>query len=290
MGEDKLIMKNVLEINNLNKAYKNFRIKDINLEVKRGFIMGLIGENGAGKSTLIKLIMNLVRKESGSINVFGMDNLKFEREVKERIGFVYDGAYYYDHVSLKENGKMMSKLYSNWDDEKFNKYLKKFSLNPKQLLKELSKGMRMKFSLCIALSHGAELIIMDEPTAGLDPIVRSEVLEELQRLLEAENISVIISTHITEDLEKIADYITFIKSGEVVFSISKDEIYEKYRIVKGNKNLLTKDIEALFEGISKNNYGFEGLTQKAEEVRRALGNEVIFEKVSLEDIMVLYSK
>ncbi|WP_040192198.1 ABC transporter ATP-binding protein [Clostridium culturomicium] len=283
-------MENILEIKNLNKEYKNFSLRSVSLNLPKGFIMGLIGENGAGKSTLIKIIMNLVKRDSGSINIFGMDNLKFERKVKERIGFVYDQCYYYDHISLEENGKMVAKLYSNWDNEKFNRYLNKFSLNKKQLLKELSKGMRMKFSLCIALSHGAELIIMDEPTAGLDPIVRNEVLEELQRLLETENLSVIISTHITEDLEKIADYITFIKDGEIVFSTSKDEIEDNYRIVKGSKDVLTKEVESLFQGVSKNNYGFEAITNKGDEISRLLGDKVILERAALEDIMLLYKK
>lgn len=283
-------MENILEIKNLNKEYKNFSLRSVSLNLPKGFIMGLIGENGAGKSTLIKIIMNLVKRDSGSINIFGMDNLKFERKVKERIGFVYDQCYYYDHISLEENGKMVAKLYSNWDNEKFNRYLNKFSLNKKQLLKELSKGMRMKFSLCIALSHGAELIIMDEPTAGLDPIVRNEVLEELQRLLETENLSVIISTHITEDLEKIADYITFIKDGEIVFSTSKDEIEDNYRIVKGSKDILTKEVESLFQGVSKNNYGFEAITNKGDEISRLLGDKVILERAALEDIMLLYKK
>lgn len=283
-------MENILEIKNLNKEYKNFSLRSVSLNLPKGFIMGLIGENGAGKSTLIKIIMNLVKRDSGSINIFGMDNLKFERKVKERIGFVYDQCYYYDHISLEENGKMVAKLYSNWDNEKFNRYLNKFSLNKKQLLKELSKGMRMKFSLCIALSHGAELIIMDEPTAGLDPIVRNEVLEELQRLLETESLSVIISTHITEDLEKIADYITFIKDGEIVFSTSKDEIEDNYRIVKGSKDILTKEVESLFQGVSKNNYSFEAITNKGDEISRLLGDKVILERASLEDIMLLYKK
>lgn len=283
-------MENILEIKNLNKEYKNFSLRSVSLNLPKGFIMGLIGENGAGKSTLIKIIMNLVKRDSGSINIFGMDNLKFERKVKERIGFVYDQCYYYDHISLEENGKMVAKLYSNWDNEKFNRYLNKFSLNKKQLLKELSKGMRMKFSLCIALSHGAELIIMDEPTAGLDPIVRNEVLEELQRLLETESLSVIISTHITEDLEKIADYITFIKDGEIVFSTSKDEVEDNYRIVKGSKDILTKEVESLFQGVSKNNYGFEAITNKGDEISRLLGDKVILERASLEDVMLLYKK
>lgn len=283
-------MNNIIEINNLNKAYKGFSLKNVSLQLPKGFIMGIIGENGAGKTTLIKSIMNLVKKDSGTIEIFGMDNIKYERQVKEKIGFVYDNCYYYDHLTLEENAEMTSVLYKNWDMEKFHRYLNKYSLNRKQKLKELSKGMRMKYSLCMALSHGAELIIMDEPTAGMDPIVRTEVLEELQNLMENENFGIIISTHITEDLEKIADYIAFIKDGEIVFSAPKDEIEDNYKIVKGNKNLLTKEIEALFEGISKNNYGFEALTKKADEVRRALGNEVIFERASLEDIMVLYKK
>lgn len=283
-------MENILEIYNLNKAYKSFALKDVSLQLPKGFIMGLIGENGAGKTTLIKAIMNLVKKDSGTIEIFGMDNVKYERQVKEKIGFVYDNCYYYDHLTLEENAETTAVLYKTWDMEKFNKYLNKYSLNKKQKLKELSKGMRMKYSLCMALSHGAELIIMDEPTAGMDPIVRAEVLEELQSLMENENIGIIISTHITEDLEKIADYITFIKEGEIVFSIPKDKIEDNYRVVKGSKDILTKEIEGLFQGISKNNYGFEAITNKGDEVSRLLRDKVILEKASLEDIMVLYKK
>lgn len=281
-------MENILEIKNLNKSYENFAIENLSLKLPKGFIMGIIGENGAGKTTLIKLIMNLVKRDGGDIEVFGMDNLKFEREVKERIGFVYDQCYYYGHMTIEENSKMLSKIYKKWDENKFNEYLNKFSLNKKQKLRELSKGMKMKFSLCIALSHGAELIIMDEPTAGLDPIVRVEVLEELQKLMEVENIGIIISSHITADLEKIADYITFIKEGKIVFSKTKVEIEDNYKIVKGNKNLLIKEVEALCEGISKNNYGFEALTTKGDELKRMVGDKIIFEKASLEEIMVLY--
>ncbi len=283
-------MENILEVKNINKSYKNFTMENLSLKLPKGFIMGIIGENGAGKTTLIKLIMNLVKRDSGDIEVFGMDNLKFEREVKERIGFVYDQCYYYDHMTIEENSKMVSRLYRKWDEKIFDRYLNKFSLNKKQKLKELSKGMKMKFSLSIALSHGAELIIMDEPTAGLDPIVRVEVLEELQKLMEDENIGIIISTHITSDLEKIADYITFIKAGKIIFSKSKDKIFDEYKVIKGDKALLTRDTEMLFKGISKNNYGFEGVTNKVDEVKRALGARVIVEKASLEDIMVLYGK
>lgn len=280
-------MDNILYVDNLCKKYKNFKLNNVSLKLPKGFIMGLIGENGAGKTTLIKLIMNLVKKDSGDIKVFDKDNLKFEREIKDRIGFVYDEVCYYDHMSLKENGNMVSMLYSKWDKDKFNYYLNKFELNKDKKLKELSKGMRMKFSLCIALSHGAEFIIMDEPTVGLDPVVRSEVLEELQSLMENENMGVLISTHITSDLEKIADYITFIKDGSIIFSKSKDEIMESYKIIKGDCNILTKEIEKHFEGISKNRFGFEGLTSQVDKVREILGDNIVVDRATIEDIMIL---
>ena len=280
-------MDNILHVDNLCKKYKNFKINNVSLQLPKGFIMGLIGENGAGKTTLIKLIMNLVKKDSGDIKIFDKDNVKFEREIKDRIGFVYDEVCYYDHMSLKENGNMVSMLYSKWDKDKFNYYLNKFELNKDKKLKELSKGMRMKFSLCIALSHGAEFIIMDEPTVGLDPVVRSEVLEELQSLMENENMGVLISTHITSDLERIADYITFIKDGSIVFSKPKDEIMEAYKIIKGDCNILTKEVEKHFEGISKNRFGFEGLTSQVDKVREILGDNIVVDRATIEDIMIL---
>jgi len=281
------MMDNILYVDNLCKKYKNFKLNNVSLQLPKGFIMGLIGENGAGKTTLIKLIMNLVKKDSGDIKIFDKDNVKFEREIKDRIGFVYDEVCYYDHMSLKENGNMVSMLYSKWDKDKFNYYLNKFELNKDKKLKELSKGMRMKFSLCIALSHGAEFIIMDEPTVGLDPVVRSEVLEELQNLMENENMGALISTHITSDLERIADYITFIKDGSIIFSKPKDEIMEAYKIIKGDCNILTKEVEKHFEGISKNRFGFEGLTSQVDKVREILGDNIVVDRATIEDIMIL---
>ena len=283
-------MENVLEIKNLSKKYKNFTLNNINLTLDKGFIMGIIGENGAGKTTLIKLIMNLVNKSEGSIKVFGMDYIKNEKEIKDRIGFVYDQFYGYDYLSLQDNTNLLAPMYSKWNNEKYKYYINKFSLNEKQKLRELSKGMRMKYSLCLALSHGAELILMDEPTAGLDPIVRNELLDELQDLIYEENISVIISTHITSDLEKIADFITFIKEGEVIFSISKDEILEEFKIVKGKNEDLNEEVEKLFLGLRKNSYGFEGLTNKVYEIKEALKDKIVVENTSLEKIMILYGK
>lgn len=249
--------------------------------------MGFIGPNGAGKSTTIKLIMNLIKKKSGEITVLGKDNLKYEREVKEKIGFVYDENYYYEDLTINEIKRIISPFYKYWDDAAFNKYLKDFDLNPKKKIKTLSKGMKMKFSLAMALSHNADLIIMDEPTSGLDPVFRQEILDILYNLIQDENKSVFFSTHITTDLEKIADYITFINKGEIVFSKPKDEIMENYALIKGSKELLDYDLEKEFIKVRKTSFGFEALTNNVNKVKKLFAKEnVVIDRASLEDIMV----
>ncbi len=172
-------MENILEINNLNKSYKGFSLKNVSFSLKPGFVMGFIGPNGAGKSTTIKLIMNLIKKDSGIINIFGKDNIDNEKEVKSKIGFVYDENYYYEDLTIKDMKNILAPFYANWDNKVYEKYIKDFKLPSNKKIKDLSKGMKMKFSLAIALSHKAELIIMDEPTAGLDPVFRSELLDIL---------------------------------------------------------------------------------------------------------------
>lgn len=252
-------MDKILEVKNLKKEYKDFSLENINFQLDRGYIMGFIGPNGSGKSTTIKLIMNLIKKDSGDIKIFGMDNIRHEKEVKEKIGFVYDENYFYDHVNIETMKK----------------------------IKNLSKGMKMKFSLALALSHNAELIIMDEPTAGLDPVFRREILDILYDLIQDENKSVFFSTHITTDLEKIADYITFINKGKMVFSENKDEVMEKYALVKGGIDFLNEETKKYFLGINKNSFGFEGLTTSANIIKEITKKgELIIEKPSLEDIMV----
>lgn len=279
-------MGNILEINNLRKQYDNFLLKDIGFSLESGYIMGFIGPNGAGKSTTIKLIMNLVKRDSGEIKIFGKDNIKYEREVKERIGFVYDENYFYEELTILEMKRIIAPFYKRWDNGKFDKYLKQFNLPPKKKIKELSKGMKMKFSLAVALSHGAELIIMDEPTSGLDPVFRNEILEILQSLIQDENVGVFFSTHITTDLEKVADYITFINNGQIIFSRTKDDILEDYGIVKGGKELLDRDIRQMFLGIRENSFGFEALTNDINKIRKTFGKSVLIERPSLEEIMV----
>ncbi|WP_123054152.1 ABC transporter ATP-binding protein [Clostridium sp. JN-1] len=278
-------MDNILEIRNLRKEYDNFTLKDINFTLPKGYIMGFIGPNGAGKSTTIKLIMNLVKKTSGEIKLFGMDNEKYEREVKNRIGFVYDENYYYDELTIYEMRKIIRPFYSKWDDSVFNNYINQFGLNLKDKIKKLSKGMKTKFALAMALSHNAELIIMDEPTAGLDPIFRREILDILYELIQDEKKSIFFSTHITTDLEKIADYITFINNGKIVFSKEKDVVMDEYAIVKGSLDMLNEDSKRQFIGIRKNKFGFEALTSNKDDIRRTYKDKVLVEKASLEDIM-----
>lgn len=279
-------MEYAIDIKNVSKKYKEFELKDVSFNLEKGYVMGFIGPNGAGKSTVIRLIMNLVKRNSGEIKIFGMDNLKHEKEVKQRIGFVYDENYYYEELSMESMKNIVAPFYKSWDDELFKKNMKSFDLNERAKIKTLSKGMKMKFSLAMALSHGAELIIMDEPTAGLDPVFRSELLDIIQRLILDENKSIFFSTHITTDLEKVADYITFINKGKIEFSRPKDEIMEKYHIVKGDKSLLDRDTKSHFLSIRENSFGFEALTDNPNTVKSIFKDNVLIERASLEDIMV----
>ncbi|MEG1256182.1 ABC transporter ATP-binding protein [Clostridium sp.] len=283
-------MEDILEIKNVTKEYKDFKLDNISFKLEKGYIMGFIGENGAGKTTTIKLIMNLVSKNSGVIKVFGKDNVKFQREIKERIGFVYDDCFYYENLSMKDNGKIISNFYKQWDWKVFNKYITRFGLDEKQKVKELSKGMKMKFAIALALSHNAEFLILDEPTSGLDPVMRRNVLDILQEIIQDENIGILISSHITSDLEKIADYITYINKGKIVFSKPTQDITEEYRIVKGDKDLLRDEDKKLLEGLRNTNFGFEGLTRNVERFTKEFRGKVTIEKPSLEDVMIFINR
>jgi len=276
----------ILEVKNLRKKFKNFTLDSISFNLEPGYIMGFIGPNGAGKSTTIKLIMNLLKKDGGEIRIFGKDHEKYEKEVKNRIGFVYDENYYYEDLTVNTMKNIVASFYSNWDDNKFNGYMKEFDLNPKAKIKTLSKGMKMKFSLAVALSHNADLIIMDEPTSGLDPVFRREILDILYSVIQDEGKSIFFSTHITTDLEKIADYITFINKGKIVFSKPKDDVLQNYGIVKGGLDVLDGNIRKEFIGIRETKVGFEALTDNMDKTRKMFGNKVLIERATLEDIMV----
>lgn len=279
-------MENILEIKNLSKSYDNFKLENLNFNLEKGYIMGFIGPNGSGKTTTIKLIMNLIKRNSGEIKVFGLDNLHDEKKIKNRIGFVYDECNYYDNLSLKDNAKLLADFYDKWSWSEFDKYTKKFELNKKQKIKELSKGMKTKFAIATALSHDAELLIMDEPTSGLDPISRQEIINILQEYIEDGNKSIIFSTHIISDIEKMADYITFINKGKIVFSEEKTKIEDEYRIVKGGLDILNNEIKNNLIKIKKNKFGFSGLTLNSTALLEKYGDDIVIDRPSIEDIML----
>lgn len=278
-------MENVIELRNIHKGFRGFKIRDLSFGIKKGFVTGFIGANGAGKSTIIKIIMNLLQADYGEVRVFGLDYKTHEKEIKQRIGFVYDDNVFYDQVTLLDMKKIIAPAYQNWDEGKFKEYVEKFELPMKKKIKTFSKGMKMKASLAMALSHHADLIIMDEPTSGLDPVFRRELLDILHDYMANDDKTVFFSSHITTDLDRLADYITFIQDGELVFSKELYKIEEEYAIVKGATSDLDKDTEKEFLSIRKRASGFEALTANRIAVENIFGSQVLIEKPSLEDIM-----
>ena len=281
-------MSYVLEVNNLCKKYKDFSLKDVNIKLEQGYITGFIGANGAGKSTTIKAILNLINKDYGNIEIFGKDITTNDVELKNKIGIVLDEGYFYDELTLKEMKNIIAPMYSKWDEKEFNRYITRFNLPLDRKISKLSKGMRMKYSIAIALSHNAELFIMDEPTSGLDPVVREELLEILSDIIQEENKTVFFSTHITSDLDKIADYLVLINDGKIILQGTKDEILESHKIVKGDKNILNKDSKDLFIYIKENAYGFEGLSKDIRSLVKISGDKFVMEKPTIEEIMLYY--
>ncbi len=283
-------MRNALEIRGLRKTYKGFSLEDVSFDVPQGYIMGLIGPNGAGKTTVIKLIMNLIRRRAGEIKVFGLDNLRHESEVKSRIGFVYDAPRFPLDLTLKDIASALSPFYGQWDFKLFDSLATEFELPLKKTFRKLSHGMKMKFSLALALSHDADLILMDEPTAGLDPQFRFELLERLQALIQNERKTVLFSSHITTDLERVADHITFIHKGRIVFSSPKDEILESWGIVKTSDRSFDPGGVPGLRGFRLTDYSAEALTSDLGKARTVFGGSAVFDKATLEDIMYFISK
>ena len=275
----------MLRVENVSKKFDNFELKNISFHLEEGFIMGLIGPNGSGKTTLIKLIMNLLQADEGKIYFQGRDISKNPREFKENIGFVYDNLYFYENLKVKDFKRTVSSFYSKFDSEKFDDYLMRFKIDKNTKIKNLSKGQNIKLMLANALSHNAKLLILDEPTSGLDPIFRKEMIEILQEELENGDKSVLISTHITQDLNQAADYITFINNGELVFSDNKEIISERYKIIRCEKEDLDNFSVDLINRKDTDYYS-EGLFIDNENKINGLN----IQKASLEDIIYYYGK
>lgn len=223
----------MLTLSNVSKKLDDFTINNISFHLEPGYIMGLIGRNGAGKTTLIKLIINAMEKDSGTITISGYDNALQDHEARSQIGFILENAPFYMDYSISYNQKLFSRFYTNWDNDCFEEYCKQFKLSPYTPLCNFSKGTFTKFQLAFALAHHPKLLLMDEPTSGLDPVFRREFLTLLQSIQLEEELSILFSTHITKDLDKVADYITMIDHGNLLFSESKEDLIEQYVLVKG---------------------------------------------------------
>ena len=284
-------MEYALEIKALRKEYPGFTLRDVSFVLPRGHIMGLIGPNGAGKTTVIKLILNIVRPSAGEVKIFGLDNLRHEEEVKSRTGFVLDETPFHGYLKVAGAASVIAPFYKAWDGARFELLCREFELPLTKRVNALSRGMKMKLALAVALSHGAELLLLDEPTSGLDPVFRRELLDRLSGLIQDGRTSVLFSTHITSDLERVADYITCLRDGELVFSATRDEILDNWAIVKGGLELLSGDAAGLLCGVSRSPYGFTALAADKEEVRRRLeGRGAVVERVRLDDLVAFLGR
>ena len=282
-------MKNCIEIRGLCKSYGDFALNNINLTLPGGSILGLIGENGAGKTTTIKCILNLIHRDAGEITLLGYDNIREERLAKQDIGLVLDECFFHDTLRPLDVGKILAPAYREWDQKLFRSYLGKFGLPEKKLIKEFSRGMKMKLSLSAALAHRPKLLILDEATAGLDPVVRDEILDEFLGFISDEDHAILMSSHITSDLEKVADYIAYIHQGQVVLSDAKDAILDSY----GRVGCTAAQLEAIAPAdvlrVRKGDFGAEALVQDRAAFARKYPM-LLVERTTLEDIMLFVAK
>ena len=277
---------NSIEVKNLTKSFSDFTLKDLSFNVPSGTIMGLVGENGAGKSTAIKLIMNTLKADNGEVSVLGASNLSKEfTNLKQDIGVVLDEAYFPEVLNAKNINNIMKLIYKNWDENTYFEYIKKFSLPLTKIFKDFSRGMKMKLSIAVALSHNPKLLILDEATSGLDPMVRDEILDVFNEFTRDENHSIILSSHIISDLEKICDYICFIHKGEVLLVEEKDLLLEKYAVIKLTENQLETLPKDSIVRKTRTNFGYEVLVQK-----NKINSAFRVENTRLEDIILMMVK
>ncbi|HJJ78793.1 MAG TPA: ABC transporter ATP-binding protein [Methanocorpusculum sp.] len=282
-------MQNALEVHSLNKSFDRFALKDVSFTLPRGAVMGFIGENGAGKTTTIKAVLGLIRKDSGDISVLG-GSIE-DASIRAKIGVVFDDLHLHKTLRIRQAEKIFPHLYEDWDADLFKEYLNRFNLDAEKKIKDLSRGMRMKLSIALALSHHPELLILDEPTSGLDPVVRDEVLEIFQDFMQDENHAILFSSHITSDIDKIADYLTFIHDGEILFSVTTDELLGEAGILKCSAeeaDALDAEREGLLR-IRKNQFGCEVLIRNKEQFRMR-HPEAVIDSVTTEALMLFYAR
>ncbi|MCH5195242.1 MAG: ABC transporter ATP-binding protein [Oscillospiraceae bacterium] len=281
-------MENILEISGLNKAYDGFALNDVSFSLPKGFIMGFVGENGSGKTTTIRSILNMAKIDSGKITVFGLDSVSDTIEIKERLGVVFDSLYLAEHLNVKQIEQQLKPFYKDWDSGEFFRRLKEFDLPDNKKVGDFSKGMKMKLMIAIALSHKAELIILDEPTSGLDPVARDELLDILTEYIENDNRGVLFSTHITADIERIADYVTILHNGKVWYTGTKDELTESYAVIKGAENDIPAELKSRLIGFHAYRNGFDALI-KTDDLA-GIPDTLEYEKASIDEILVYIAK
>lgn len=281
-------MENILEISELNKSYDGFSLKNVSFSLPKGYIMGFVGQNGSGKTTTIRSILNMAKIDSGKITVFGLDSVTDTIEIKERLGVVFDSLYLAEHLNVKQIEQQLKPFYKEWDSGEFFRRVKEFDLPDNRKVGDFSKGMKMKLMIAIALSHKAELIILDEPTSGLDPVARDELLDILTEYIEDENRGVLFSTHITADVERIADYVTILHNGKVWYTGTKDELTEGYAVVKGAEKDIPSGLRSRMIGFHSYRNGFDAL-MKTEDLA-SLPGALEHEKASIDEILVYIAK
>lgn len=281
---------NVIEVKDVSLQSSVFSINNLSFSIPQGFVTGFIGANGAGKTTIIRMIMDIIEPNHGHISIFGEQIANKPKWIKNKIGFVYSEVYFNQQWTAKKLEKMVSPFYTDWDSQAFKNYLEKFNLPFNEKIKHFSTGMKMKLSLALALSHHAELFILDEPTAGLDPIVRNEVLEILQSELLDEHKTLFISTHIISDLEKIADYLIHIKDGEIIMQDFRHQLQEQYSIVQGDNQDLDEELNRLFLYKEVKSTGFVGFTKQAQVFKELFGKKVNIKQPTIEELMIYIEK
>lgn len=278
-------MENVVEVRGMAKEYPGFAMHDVELSLPTGYVMGLIGPNGAGKSTLVKIILNAVHKDAGSVKIFGLDHQIHEADIKSRIGFVHENPPFYEHLTPLGLGRLIGPFYDRWSRDSYIKLLREFELPPGKRVKGFSRGMKMKLALAVALSHSADLLVLDEPTTGLDPVFRRELLDRLRDLLADEGKSILFSTHITSDLEQIADYVTYIRNGRISFRGDLNTFRDSWRIIKGGTHQLSEKLTPLLRSWTTHEFGFIALTDRIEELKRIADASLITERPTLDDLV-----
>lgn len=279
--------KTALELNNVSKQYKDFTLDNISFKVPQGSIVGLIGENGAGKSTTINAVLGLVSQDSGTVTMLGKTDI--DDVCKENIGVVFDGNNYPDMLTPGQLGKVFENIYHSWNKGKYEQLLKKFNLPMDKKIKKFSKGMKMKYAISVAFSHNAKLLILDEATSGLDPIMRDEILDMFLDFIQDEENSILVSSHITSDLEKVADYIVFIHNGKIVFSKPKDELLENYGIIKCGASLFDEIEKDKIVTYRKQDYEWQILVDDRRSVQKQYPKALIV-PASIDEIMLMYVK